>query len=162
MPLHPEEQCLFSDLTWQEEASEDHSGMETTGEMVRWLGILGAFERHEGISPVRSGQLRDFMKAHGIVDEPAFSWWVPYMLQKRDVIISKVKFQIRKATHKYGIEMATSVDHAYEIDKGNGNTLWRDAIKKEMTNVGISFEVLEEGEKAPIAWCKVSGHLVSM
>ena len=26
----------------------------TTGEMVRWLGILGAIERHEGISPVRS------------------------------------------------------------------------------------------------------------
>ena len=41
-------------LTWQEETSENHSGMETTGEMVRWLGNLGAFERHEGISPIRS------------------------------------------------------------------------------------------------------------
>ena len=71
-----------------------------------------------------------------------------------------VKSQIRKTTYKYGIEMATSVGHAYEIDKGNGNTLWRDAIKKEMTNVGIAFEVLEEGEKAPVAWHKVSGHLV--
>ena len=38
--------------------------------------------------------------------------------------------------------------------------LWRDAIKKVMTNVGIAFEVLEEGEKAPVAWRKVSGHLV--
>ena len=56
--------------------------------------------------------------------------------------------------------MATCVGHAYEIDKGNGNTLWRDAIKKEMTNVGIAFEVLEEGEKAPVAWRNVSGHLV--
>ena len=56
--------------------------------------------------------------------------------------------------------MATSVNHAYEIDKGNGNTLWCDGIKKEMTNVGIAFEVLEEGEKAPVAWHKVSGHLV--
>ena len=56
--------------------------------------------------------------------------------------------------------MATCVGHAYEIDKGNGNTLWRDAIKKEMTNVGIAFEVLEEREHAPVAWRKVSGHLV--
>ena len=71
-------------------------------------------------------------------------------------IISKVMSRIRKTTHKYGIEMATSVDHAYEIDKGNGNTLWRDAIKKEMTNVGIAFEVLEDGEHAPVAWRKVS------
>ena len=29
-----------------------------------------------------------------------------------------------------------------------------------MTNVGIAFEVLEEGEKALVAWHKVSGHLV--
>ena len=58
------------------------------------------------------------------------------MLRKQDVIISKVKSQIRKTMHKYGIEMATSVDHAYEVNKGNGNTLWRDTIKKEMTNVG--------------------------
>ena len=105
-------------------------------------------------------EVADFAKARGIADEPAFSWWVPYMLRKQDVIISKVKSRIRKTTHKYGIEMATCAGHAYEIDKGNGNTLWRDAIKKEMTNVGIAFEVLEEGEKAPVAWCKVSGHLV--
>ena len=105
-------------------------------------------------------EVADFAKARGIADEPAFSWWVPYTLRKRDVIISKVKSRIRKTTHKYGIEMATCVGHAYEIDKGNGNTLWRDAIKKEMTNVGIAFEVLEEGEKAPVAWRKVSGHLV--
>ena len=105
-------------------------------------------------------EVADFAKARGIADEPAFSWWVPYTLRKRDVIISKVKSRIRKTTHKYGIEMATCVGHAYEINKGNGNTLWCDAIKKEMTNVGIAFEVLEEGEKAPVAWRKVSGHLV--
>ena len=29
-----------------------------------------------------------------------------------------------------------------------------------MANVGIAFEVLEEGEHAPVAWRKVSGHLV--
>ena len=51
--------------------------------------------------------------------------------------------------HKYGIKMATSVDHAYEIDKGNGNTLWHNAIKKEMTNVGIAFKVLRR-EKRPL------------
>ena len=118
-----------------------------------WVPLKDMKESH----PV---EVADFAKARGIADEPAFSWWVPYTLRKRDVIISKVKSRIRKTTHKYGIEMATSVGHAYEIDKGNGNTLWRDAIKKEMTNVGIAFEVLEEGEHAPVAWRKVSGHLV--
>ena len=118
-----------------------------------WVPLKDMKESH----PV---EVADFAKARGIADEPAFSWWVPYTLRKRDVIISKAESRIRKTTHKYGIEMATSVGHAYEIDKGNGNTLWRDAIKKEMTNVRIAFEVLEEGENAPVAWRKVSGHLV--
>ena len=55
---------------------------------------------------------------------------------------SFLKSRIIKTTHKYGIKMATSVDHAYEIDKGNGNTLWCDAIKKEMTNDKIQASIL--------------------
>ena len=29
-----------------------------------------------------------------------------------------------------------------------------------MTNVGVAFQVLEEGEKAPPGWSKASGHIV--
>ncbi len=40
---------------------------------------------------------------------------------------------------KFGIEVPTSVDHALEIDKKNGNTFWADAIAKEMKDVRIAF-----------------------
>ena len=40
--------------------------------------------------------------------------------------------------------MPKSVKEAYEIDKENRNTLWADAIKKEMANVGIVFSPSEE------------------
>ena len=40
------------------------------------------------------------------------------------------------------------------------NTYWVDAINKEMLNVGIAFEVLPTGERAPLGWNKVTGHLV--
>jgi hypothetical protein len=56
----------------------------------------------------------------------------------------------RPATHKYGIEILTSVEHAYEIDRANSNTLWKDDLAKKMTEVGVVFEVLEEEMKAPI------------
>jgi hypothetical protein len=56
-----------------------------------------------------------------------------------------VKARVRKTMHKYGIEIPTNVKHAFEIDKRNGNTWWRDALAKEMTEVGVAFEVLEEG-----------------
>jgi hypothetical protein len=42
--------------------------------------------------------------------------------------------------------MPKSVSHALTLDKKNGNTLWWDAILKEMANVRIAFDVFD-GEK---------------
>ena len=44
----------------------------------------------------------------------------------------------------------TSIKHGKRLDKENGNTLWADALTKEMNNVSIAFEVLEEGESIPV------------
>ena len=46
---------------------------------------------------------------------------------------------MRKKTHKYGIEIPRSLAHAKELDRMNGNTLWMDALKLEMHNVGVAF-----------------------
>ena len=71
-----------------------------------------------------------------------------------------MKNRIRKTTHKYGIEIPRDVEHVHEIDARNGNTLWRDALKKEMYNVGVAFEILDEGAHAPHGWKQVTRHLV--
>ena len=52
------------------------------------------------------------------------------------------------------------IEHVHEIDARNGNTLWWDALKKEMYNVGVAFEILDEGVHAPHGWKRVTGHLV--
>ena len=49
--------------------------------------------------------------------------------------------------HKYGIRVPQTVTEAYLIDKENGNTFWRDSIKKEMDNVAVAFELLPEGDE---------------
>ena len=98
--------------------------------------------------------------ARGISDEPAFCWWVPYTLRKRDTIISVVNMRVRKVTHKYGINILTGVEHAKEPDKQNDNTMWMDALVKEMHNIGVAFKVLDKGQQAPNGWKKVAGHLV--
>ena len=51
------------------------------------------------------------------------AWWVPHALRKRDVIISAVKKRIRKTTHKYGVEVPTSIEHAHKLDRRNGNMM---------------------------------------
>ena len=105
-------------------------------------------------------EVAEFAKAKGIDNEPAFAWWVPYTLKKRDAIISKIKSRVRKTTHKYGIEVPTRVEHALELDKKNGNTLWQQAIEKEMHNVGVAFQILEEDENLPVGWTKATGHMI--
>ena len=102
----------------------------------------------------------EYARARGISNEPAFAWWVPYTLRKREVILAAVKNRIRRMTHKYGIKISRDVEHAHEIDARNGNTLWRDAIKKEMYNVGVTYEILDEGAHVPHGWQQVTGHLV--
>jgi hypothetical protein len=50
-------------------------------------------------------QVSEYVIARGLQDEPAFAWWVPYTMRKRDIIVSAVKARVRRTTHKYGIEM---------------------------------------------------------
>ena len=109
---------------------------------------------------VHSVETAEYARARGISNEPAFAWWVPYILRKKEVILTAVKNWIRRMTHKYGVEIPRDVEHVHKIDARNGNTLWRDALKKEMYNVGVAFEILDEGVHAPHGWKQVARHLV--
>ena len=46
------------------------------------------------------------------------------------------------------------------FDAENGDTLWQDAINKEMANNMIVFEVLEEGESVPVGYTRITCHLI--
>jgi len=68
---------------------------------------------------------------------------VSFVLKKRNRIIAKVKSKYWVRTHKFGIRLPKSVAEAKRLDKANGDTLWWDAICKEMKNVRIAFEEFE-------------------
>ena len=68
-------------------------------------------------------------------EEPAFRWWVPCVLKKKQRIISKVKSKHWRTSHKFGLRLPHSVKEALAIDAENGNTFWRDAIQKEMKKI---------------------------
>ena len=105
-------------------------------------------------------EVAEYVKAHNLEDEPAFAWWVPYTLKKRDRIIAMVNSRVRNRTHKFGIEVPTTPSHAKELDEQNGNTLWQDAEAKEMYQVSVAFKILEDDECLPPGWKKSSGHLI--
>ena len=72
----------------------------------------------------------EYAKSREIQNEPAFAWWVPFTLRKRDVNISAIKSRIQRTTHKYGIEIPRSVKHAGKLDQKNGNNFWTKSIEK--------------------------------
>ena len=50
-------------------------------------------------------------------------------------------------THKIGIRVLKTIKEALDLDKENGNTLWWDAMMKEMKSVHIAFCILTKDEK---------------
>ena len=75
-------------------------------------------------------------------------------------MLASVKSRVKKIFRQYGVELPTSVDHAYALEREHGNTLWRDAIAREMKNLNVAFDILDEGSKPPPGYRKTSGHMI--
>ena len=77
--------------------------------LFQWRGHSESWIHMKDIKEFQPIEVAKFAKSRGISDEPAFAWWVPCMMRKRDVILSALKSQIRKTTHKYGTDIPTSI-----------------------------------------------------
>jgi hypothetical protein len=53
-----------------------------------------------------------------------------------------------------------TVKEALALDRKNGNTLWADAIAKEMKEVRIAFKIPPDGRSAPIGYQKIPCHMI--
>ena len=128
--------------------------------MERRFVVLGKLSDLKESHPLETAEYAVTM---GIDHEPAFNWWVPHVLRKRDRIISAVakrSARFLKRTHKFGIEIPRTVKEALELDRRNGNTLWADAIAKEMAEVRKAFDILPDGKTAPVGYQKIPCHMV--
>jgi hypothetical protein len=99
----------------------------------------------------------------GIDHKSAINCWAPHVLKKHDRIISLVCKRTTcylKRTHKFGIEVPKTVKEALALDRKNDNTLWADAIAKEMKEVCIAFNILPDGHSVPIGYQKIPCHMI--
>ena len=120
---------------------------------VRWKNEYTTRENLYDFKECYPVQTAEYAATNDIDTEPAFNYWVPHTLKKRDSIIFLVKKQqtrYLKKTHKFGIEMPKTVKEAAKLDAKNGDTKWMDAISKEMTNVRFAFDILKDEDRAPI------------
>ena len=63
-------------------------------------------------------------------------------------------------THNFGIELTKKVAEAHNIDKKNSNTLWANAIVKDMNNVNIDFDIMTDGEHVLNGYNQIHCHMI--
>ena len=88
-------------------------------------------------------EVAEYAVAIGIEEEPAFKWYVPFTLNKRDKIIHAVNSRYHKRTHKFVFPSPKTVKEAHAMDTENNNQLWTKAINKEMDKVQVAFDIRE-------------------
>jgi hypothetical protein len=127
---------------------------------VEWKDGTTTWEKLANLKESNPVEVAEYALSVGIDDEPAFKWWVPYTLNKRDRIILAVNSRYHKRTHKFGFEIPKTVQDAFLLDDQNDNDLWAKAIKKEMGKVRIAFDIKPHGEKAPVGFTHIGCHII--
>ncbi len=94
--------------------------------LVRWKDSSTSCVALKDLKASYPVQIAEYAVKMQLAEEPAFAWWVPYTLRKRNRIIAnklKSKYWIR--THKFGIKIPKTVAQARQFDEENGNLMGR-------------------------------------
>ena len=83
---------------------------------IKWKNGLNSWVNLKYLKDLNPVEVAEYVTACGIEQEPAFAWWVTYTLRKRDIIVSAVYLKVKIFSHKYGIEVPTSIVSAKNID----------------------------------------------
>ena len=71
--------------------------------MTTWESLASLKE----LNPI---QVTEYAIAIRINTEPAFHWWVPYILKTRNRLIARVKTRYHKRTYKFGFKVPKTVE----------------------------------------------------
>ena len=109
---------------------------------VQWLDSSTSWQSLKDLKESYPLEVAEYAVKQGIENEPAFNWWVTFVLKKQERIIKAVKGRWAKYLKKcftFGIEVPQTAKEAYELNRKNEKTLWADAIRREMENVRTAF-----------------------
>ena len=61
---------------------------------------------------------------------------------------------------KYGVQLPYTAQEVYDLEEANVNTLWHDALNKEMEKLKVASDIMPDGKKPPVHYCKASGYMI--
>ena len=127
---------------------------------IQWKDGSTSWEKLSALKEAYPVETAEYAVANKIGSEPAFDWCVPYTIRRCNQIIASINSRYYKMMHKFGIELPKTIQQALDIDKRTGTTYWYDAIQKEMCNVKVASNILDDGENVPIGYQFVKCHMV--
>jgi hypothetical protein len=127
---------------------------------VEWKYGTTSWESLADLKESNPVEVAEYAATKILLDTPAFVWWTPHLLQKHTRIISAVTKRYHKQTHKFRIEVPKSWDDCVKLYKENDNTLWQDAVRKDMKNVRIAFKILNREESVPPTYQEIRCYMI--
>jgi len=157
-------------LTMEQQCTTDASGQvrrikTCTGWQIccQWHDRSTSWQEVSLLCNSHRVEVAEYAIAQKIDKEPTLNWWIPHVMKKREAIIKAVKSRktaVLRKSHKFGIEVPTSVEHALQLDAKNGNTFWADAIAAEMKEVRVAVRILSKDEPDPVGYQKIRCHMI--
>ena len=96
-----------------------------------------------------------------IAGDLEFAWWFQNVLAKRNRIIGNLKSKNWVRTHQFSVKISKPVQEEKGFYDENGNTLWWDAICKELKKIRPAFEVWEKDiSELPPLYQKITCHMI--
>ena len=98
--------------------------MQGVGLYINWRDGNTTWVALKDIREAHPFQLSKYAVTDKITTEPAFDWWLPHTLKKRNNKIAKMKPKYGLKTKKFWIKVPKNTKQAIIFDLDNGNTLW--------------------------------------
>ena len=92
----------------------------------KWKDGSTSWEKLSNCKESSPIQVAKYARSQGTDHDPAFNWWVPCLLKRRDRRISMMKLcsaQHLNMTHKIGLKLPKTVDETIVIIENNRSTL---------------------------------------
>jgi hypothetical protein len=106
-----------SDGTFQTNHGTKRKRITTKGWKLKieWCDGTSSWIPLKDIKESNPLEVAQYAKDRNIIQEPAFSWWVPRTLRKRDRIIKQVRHRIAKKNMKFGIKVPANMKEARDL-----------------------------------------------
>ncbi len=96
----------------------------------------------------------DFAMKQKMIDKPGFEWIQTFLDADNEHLAVIQAFNAERTDgkqFKFGVEVPKNPAHALLLDKKNGNTHWKDSIKKELDQIHEFqvFKIVPDGQPMP-------------